>query len=87
MAADVQSLSEMRHSTASRALILLLCVALVLCLALNFSGSQLQWAIIVPFLIAFVFPSVRARISSALPIQFQPLSLLSSDGSRAPPLD
>ena len=80
-------LFKMRHSTVSRALIVLLCVALVLSLALNVSGSQLQWAIIVPLLSALLFPSVRARVFFALPVQYQPLSFLSLDGSRAPPLN
>lgn len=77
----------MRISPPSRALVLLLCVALVLSLALHLSGSQLQWALIVPILTAFAFPSVRARISRALPITLQSASLLSLDAPRAPPLN
>jgi hypothetical protein len=69
-----------------RALVVLLCVALVVSLALDLSGAQLQWVVVAPILTAFAFPSLPAQIPPALPVRLQPVSLLSIDASRAPPL-
>jgi hypothetical protein len=79
--------SGMRNRPVARALVVLLCVALALSLLLGPSGSQLHWAVVVPILTAFAFPSVRRRVSRAVSVPLQPISFISFDGSRAPPLN
>jgi hypothetical protein len=70
----------------SRLLIVFLCIALVLSLALSPAGAHTQWAIVAPFLIFFTLAHVRSRLAPTAQVQCQPFSLLSFDGSRAPPI-
>jgi hypothetical protein len=74
-----------RATSKSRALIAVLCVALVLSLALSSIGSHTPWVILAPLLSLFTFPVVRARVSRTSQVQYQSVALISFDGSRAPP--
>jgi len=74
-----------RKTFAGRALILLLCLALLSLLASNPAGSQFV-AALVPFLILFAtLPAWRANPHRDPDGRCQPLSFLSLGTSRAPP--
>ncbi|SPE43291.1 exported hypothetical protein [Candidatus Sulfopaludibacter sp. SbA3] len=76
----------MRKAFAERPLILVLCVALLSLLVLNPAGSHV-WVELVPALILFATPLVLMAKRPRRPqVQSQPLSFLSLDISRAPPI-
>src|SRR5580658_5662348 len=58
----VQYCPVVRRISTSRALIVILCVALVLALALT-AGSHISWAVVALFVSLFVFPASGARFS------------------------
>jgi len=75
-----------RRAFAERLLILVLCVALLSLLVLNPAGSH-GWAELVPALILFASPlAAMAKRPRRAQVQSQPLSFLSLDTSRAPPI-
>jgi len=75
-----------RRTSAARPLFIVACVALSLLLALSLAGSHVALAILVPLLILFTLPVLRERLSIDQAVQGQPVSFLSLDSSRAPPI-
>jgi hypothetical protein len=73
-----------RKTFAARALIVLLCVALVALLFLNPTGAKIA-ALLIPFPIFFAtLPQLTARPGKSR-VRCQPISFRSLDSSRAPP--
>jgi len=74
-----------RKTFAARALIFFLCAALVSLLFLTPCGANFL-ALLVPFLVfSTTLPELTAGLLKSR-VQFQPISFLSLDSSRAPPL-
>jgi hypothetical protein len=70
----------------ARPLFIVTCVALSLLLTLSLAGSHAPVAILLPLLILFTLPVLRERLLSGPAVQCQPVSFLSLDRSRAPPI-
>src|SRR5580704_17558189 len=73
----VQYCQAVRRTWTIRALVVFLCVALVLALALGFAGSHTSWAVVAPFLSLFLFPASGARFSCTPRVRCQPVPYLS----------
>jgi hypothetical protein len=75
-----------KRAFAERPLTIVLCVALLSLLVLNPVGSHV-WLELVPALILFAtLPVLMAKLPRKPQVQGQPISFLSLDSSRAPPI-
>jgi hypothetical protein len=77
---------EMGRASTARPLFVVTCVALSLLLALSLAGLHASSAILVPLLILFTLPVLRERLHREVAVRCQPVSFLSLDSSRAPPI-
>ena len=76
----------MRRAFAGRPLIIALCVALLSLLVLNSFGSHVLLELVPALILFATSPVLMAKLPRKPQVQGQPLSFLSLDTSRAPPI-